>query len=129
MTSHVAGIVGLLMAEISSVDMKGISPPPIPSSTTLYPYVTVSEISNIETENLEGITGVQHSVIQTSTWDRNYETAFTLRAVIKDTLLGYSGTSLTLHIQGINHIMDAELYDSDRELHQLISRFSVWWEV
>lgn len=129
MTSHVAGIVGLLMAEISSSVMRGISPPPIPSLTTAYPYVTVSEISNIETENLEGVTGVQHSVIQTSTWDRNYETAFTLRAVIKDALLGYSGISLALHIQGINHIMDAELYDADRELHQLISRFSVWWEV
>lgn len=121
---HVAGIIQLILQELPDTE---IGPQPVPDDAS-YPYVTIQEILNEDVEDHEGFAGLAMSIIQVNVWDKDYSAAQTKRAAIKDTLRNYSGSAGTSIIQGTNHRLDRELFDGDRELHQLITRFDIGWE-
>lgn len=125
MSSHIASMVGAIMANITSPDLKGIGPTPLPANA-LTPYITVQEIINQDLENMEGKSGLQHSMIQVNCWHNDYETAWTLRERVKG--LNLIGTFKGNKIQAVNHKQDAELYDAERKIHQLITRLMIWFE-
>jgi hypothetical protein len=127
MISKTAGIIQLLMAN----GYTRISPPPVPKLDTFSDYITVHEVTGKELESLTGISGLSNSLMQINCFSRDYEAAYTLRADIKTLLLGnggYSGAAGDRTIQGVNHGLDRELYEAKQELHQHITRLSVWWE-
>jgi hypothetical protein len=131
MISPVAGIITLLNSQFSSPQMVGISPPPLPSNAG-DPYVTVQEIMDLETESMEGQSGLLKSVIQVNVWSNSYETAHALRKAIRDYLLSFSGpiggSPPDATLDAVNHIGGFELNKGLVERHQLISRFKTWWQ-
>lgn len=125
--SRIAELVKFLMGHDPNPALGGISPHPVPARAVM-PYVTIREILAKELESLNGRSGLVRTIEQVECWDSDYERAHQLREFIKDRLLQFSGPIDTRTVDGpINHVMDVELYDGTRELHQLASRFQVWW--
>lgn len=131
--SRVASVIGVISQYVDGVG--GISPVPVPPRITL-PYITVHEILTRELQNLTGRSGLAQTLMQVNCWAKTYEAAYALRDQVKDSfLLDSRGLgpvqSNTLssgqRIEGVNHDRDFELYDANRELHQLIVRFSIWF--
>ncbi len=81
-----------------------------------------------ELESLTGKSGMDMTIMQVNCWHTSYESAWTMRELIKDLMLGYTGTTLGLNIKSTTHAGDREFYDGQRELHQHVARFQIWWE-
>lgn len=126
--SHTAAIVQF----INALSIAVAGPPPLPLNAAL-PYVTVREVIASELESLTGKSNLTRTVMQVECWSKDYEMANSIRESIKGPgdgsgLLGAYGAVGTRNVQGpINHIMDAELYHERLEIHQLITRYLVWW--
>lgn len=83
---------------------------------------TVHEILGKREEVLDGTNaGLLRTQMQINLWHYDYEVAALAREDVRDFLL--FNTPITLN--GVNHQIDTELYDGDRELHQLITRLIV----
>lgn len=126
MTSNVASTISLLLGAGLSPTIGGISPAPVPKNA-VWPYVTVQDSFSKELESLTGSSGLLRSKIQINCWDKDYENAWQLRAAIKSYLLPFKGTAGSQTIQDVKHGNDHELYDGQRELHQLILYVFIWW--
>ena len=130
MASHVAAVINLILDQFYPSTVKGVSPPPLPSKAS-YPYVTVHEVSGIELENIVGPSGLVKSVVQVNCWDVDYERGWQARKSIQDYLSTFSGdviisSAVEAVIHSVNHVGTSHLYDGDREVHQLITRLSIW---
>lgn len=126
MTSYVASIVNVIERSVQAA-IGSISPPPVPPNAN-FPYITVHQIGKTEVESLTGVSGLTRTVIQVNCWHPDYETAFSLRHTIQGVILAFTGDTLGNSLQASNPLHDMELFDGVRELHQLIGRYSVWWE-
>ena len=132
MSSYVAALVTLIGEEsqpsgLGGLLVAGVSVPPVPKWAT-FPWITVQQLPSREVESMTGTSGLAATMMQVNCWDKDYEQAWDLREAVKELLLSYTGEIGDSYIQAVNHGIDAELYDSQRELHQLIVRFRVWWE-
>lgn len=136
--SYVAGVVTLLKAAFASpLQIGGISPPPLPASAfptstsldlALRPYLTVQQIGNSELQSLAGLSGLNRTIMQVNCWHPSYESAFSIREAVRDVLMPFAGATAGLTIQAVNHVQDTELEDGTRMLHQLVTRYAIWWE-
>lgn len=125
--SHTAGLIQFIQTMTLDPAIGGIGPVPLPQDAVL-PYVTVQLISAIEIESQDGPSGLIKTIMQVNCWSKDLEQASLTRQQIKDALLGGFFDSEDVHVDGpINHIMDTELYDPNRELHQCISRSLIYW--
>lgn len=132
--SHVGGLIDYIKALVFEPQPRGYTPTKLPFKAQM-PHVTVIELSAKELENLVDISELTQTIMQVSCWSKDYSEAFQVREAIKANTLYFSGpvlnsigTDTGLVIQGVNHVLDTELWDSDRELHQLITRYKIWWE-
>src|SRR2546428_43394 len=103
---------------VARPDLAGsISPVPVPPNAS-FPYVTVQQPTDEEVESLEGLSGLTNTTLQVNCWHRDYETAFSLRASLRDPLLALTGAvdGSGLIIQAINYRGTADLFDGVREL-------------
>jgi len=123
--TFVAEVIQLLKNHFTS-SLGGISPVPLPPSAA-FPYVTVQEITVKEVESLQGLSGVQFTVIQVNVWAKDFESAGTMRDSAKAYLCGFSGTAGSRFIQGVNPVVDSMLHDGVRSLHQGVTRVSIAW--
>lgn len=127
--SHVAALVQVIQGLSLSPTPGGISPVPLPKGAS-FPYITVRKVHGTELENLSGRSNLLETVMQVDFWSKDYEEAFSMQTAVKDALLegiGVSGGSTGFTLKTCNHVNDAELFDDVRELHQLITRFHIWW--
>lgn len=122
--SYTAGLVALLSANVAG---SPYAVPPVPENAT-FPYTTIREISSIDLESLSGPSGLARSVIQVECWSPLFDAAWNHRKLIKTFLLPYKGAAGTLVIAAVNHAGDRQIYDGNRELHQILSSFLIWWE-
>ncbi len=128
MTSHVAGIIILLRAQVFDPVLKGASPVPV-KPTFVFPWVTVREAAGRELQSLTGPSGLVETLMQINVWSKDYDEAYALRSAIKSYLLPYTGAAGSENIQGVTHHLDSELSDDQRELHQAVLILKVWWGV
>lgn len=125
--SHVAALIQYIQDLTLDPVLGGIQPPPLPNDAT-YPYVTVHKIMGDDpAKTLDGPSGLQRTVMQINVWSPDYEEANSTKDAIKDALIGVFGPVGSLTVEGAYHMMDAELYNPERSLHQLITRLMVWW--
>jgi hypothetical protein len=126
--SRVAACVQLILANnAGNAICRGVSPRPLPDNGP-FPYITVQEPTDRKLLTLTGPTGISESFIQFNCWSKDYEEANTSREALKIILDDYSGAAGSRVIDSSDHNLDTELYDGDRELHQLITRYHIWWE-
>lgn len=126
MTSCTASTISVLLGASLSPTIGGISPPPVPPSA-IWPYITVQDSFSRELESLGGSSGLLRSKIQINCWSKDYEQAWQMRLAVKNFLLPYKGTAGSQTIQDVKHGGDHELYDGQREIHQLILTVWIWW--
>jgi hypothetical protein len=129
----------------SYIGVAGVSLAPLPdnalndnpvSTVYLLPWITIVEIDSKNIQTLSGSAGVGPTIVQFNVWGQDYEYASLARQKINTILEGFSGTisktidSFTASIvcQGGNHIGNHELYDGERKLYQLISRWTLYFE-
>lgn len=128
-SSYVAGVIRVIELALAQV-VGSISPTPVPSSA-VFPYVVVRQIVNTEVESLLGLSNLNQTMMQVECWHPSYEVAFALRQSIRNALMAgvgpISGSGLT--IDAINTRGETDLYDGQRELHELIARYGIWWSV
>lgn len=137
MASNVAGVVNLLLALSTHVGYSGISPVPLPDDafkSSQEPWVTVQEILNTHLTTHDGDSDMGPSIIQVNCWNSDYEKAYEVRFYVDVLLRNYVGTMITMVgarevvAQGTIFRGFHELYDPERELHQLIVRYTIWFE-
>lgn len=107
-----------------------VSPPPVPPEAS-FPYLTLQQIVGREEESLEGLSQLTGTHLQFNCWSTLYDEAFALRAAIVESLPLTPGSiaGSGLAIDAVSDYRYSELYDAERELHQLILRVLVWWTV
>lgn len=142
--SNIAAVISALVGLPGQMSIAGISPVPLPDDafkTVAGPWVTVQEISTKELQTQSGGSGVGPSIIQVNVWNAQYEYADAARKRIYNILSNLSGSisvsgsvgggsvSGAVVCQGSNFMGNHELYDPIRELHQLVSRFQMWFEI
>ena len=128
MASNIAAIITRLRDQLSlGTDYNGIGPVPVPDNATL-PYITVQQIMLTKLQSHDGDSGVGPCLMQVNCFDKNYETADALRALVDEALDGLAGVFAGVTSQGANHNHSHDIYDSERELHQCVTRHTVWFE-
>lgn len=119
----------ILLVALNPASYAKITTPPLQRSATQpLPYITVQTVTSTEMDSHDGRSFLIECIIQVNCWHKIYDTAFLLREAVKDALIPFSGPVLDVMVQGGNHIVDRELYNSDIEAHQLITRISMWFE-
>jgi len=124
--SRVAGLLQIIDG-VEGVAESG--PGPLPAKAQ-FPYVIVKQVTGKELENLTEKSGLISTIMQVECWDKDYEVAWALRELIKNTLLvtgGAAGTSGQV-ISSVNHDHDRELYDDRQACWEAICRLHIWWE-
>lgn len=96
------------------------------------PTITWQVIDSQEVESLSGYSALTRTTMQISVWDVSYDNAAAVRDTVVVGLRGRSGTygSLpgpTIVLDYVTNFRYRELYDGERELHQLILRVDMWW--
>lgn len=126
--SRLGALVKFIKTLTFSPALAGIGPNPLPLNAT-FPYVIVREIFSVDQVILTGRNGTTRSILQVEVWSKGYDEAYHTRETIKNGLIDYAGAlDARTTIGPIAHVIDVELYDARVELHQLISRFEIWWE-
>ena len=123
--SNVAAVVALLK---NMSGLGGISPTPIPDNAPM-PYITVKQIRWDKLQTFSGSSGVGPAIMQVDCYDKDYEAADAIRRAAGLILDAPALSSSGVTIQGSNHFADHDLYDDDRQLHQCITRYRIWFEV
>jgi len=117
---------------------EGVGPVPLPpgagaakvrdnASNRFKSYITVQEISAKDLFSLTGPSNYVDSIMQINCWCADREEAHRMRTRVKALLINHSGAVGSLNIDGSEHVLDAVLYDSDREVHQSIVRIHMAW--
>lgn len=143
--SNVGAIIKKVNTDLASqTTIMGISPVPLPPNAfdgfpvdvagtpAFNVWITVQEISANYVQNLSGSSGVGPCLIQLNVWCPDYEYADNLRRRVNAILEGFSGTINgdygSAIVQGGNHRGNFELYDGQRKIHQLITRWLLFME-
>jgi hypothetical protein len=124
--SHTGGVTAAITANLSG-HFTDVTPPPVPDNAT-FPYITILEIGAVELESLTGKSGLVRSVMQVNCWSKDYEECWALRKLVKDMLMAFTGAIGGETIDAVNHSSDRQLYDPQRELHECVASFIIWWE-
>lgn len=129
MTSRNGSLITIIESLFGSpMTIGGVGLTPLPPNPKL-PWVTVQEISIREEEKLDAArVGLVLTVAQINVWDSQYSRAFGKREVIRDYLYSFKGVINSNKIAAVNADVDREFYDGTRELHQLVTRFRIYWE-
>lgn len=128
MASNIAAIITRLQNQLTlGIDYGGIGPVPVPDNAPL-PFITVQQIMHMRLQSHDGDSGVGPSMMQVNCFSKNYEEADALRALVDLALNGLTGIFAGVVSQGANHNHSHDIYDSERELHQCITRHQVWFE-
>lgn len=131
MASRASGLIALLSSLVPT-SVVGVRIHPLPDNIDgtpiSYPFITIIEGNASKLLSLTGPVGNTDSWFQINVWSNDYEQAAVCRELVKDILDSYAGVAGTRVIDSSDHILDTELYDGDRELHQLITRYHIWWE-
>jgi hypothetical protein len=128
MSSYVAGLVSLIEGTVFVPPIGGVSPYPL-LPTAVLPFINVREVFGRQLQNLSTRSGMIETIMQIDIWSKDYEEAYEIRKTANNALIDTFGSVGSLIISGpIRHVTDAELYDGTRRIHQLISRFHIWWE-
>lgn len=109
-------------------DIAPATPPPLLYTEPL-PHITVHEVSAVDLETLEGYNGTSTGIMQVNCYSKSYDEAYNLRDQVKVVFRTFTlgGMADSLSIQGVNHQLDRELWDGNREIHQHIVRYTVHW--
>lgn len=130
--SELAGITYLLTHGVTGLSSANVAPPPLPSDAA-FPYVTVHMPAGMGLESLNGPSGIKRTLAQVNVWHGSYETAWALRETIRDLILATSGNVGNGRVIEAANMSagygagESELYDTARNLHQLILRIMIWW--
>lgn len=133
MSSRIAGLRALLTMGLASPPaFADFGPPPVPANAQ-FPYVTCHEIGGRELTSHDGRSGLGLKNVQFNCWSPDYEAAWECRRAIMQYLTpsgqrGYRGAAGDQVIADTVFDLDREFYDGERELHQLICSFDIWWE-
>lgn len=125
--SHVAALIQYIQTLVLDPGLGGITPPPLPNDAT-FPYVTVHKIMEDDpAKTLSGPSGLKRTIMQINVWSPDHEEANAALEAIRDASIGLVGPVGSLVADGSYHVADAELFNPERAVHQLISRIMVWW--
>lgn len=128
--SFVAGVAIALRASLASgmPVPTSIAPPPVPENA-IFPVLTVQQVGGSEGEVMEGLDGLTLTQMQFNAWSPNYDEAFALRSNVVVAMAALTGAiaGTPLVVDEATGFTYRELYDAERELHQLILRCIVWW--
>lgn len=117
----------LLVAGLAGGTYTKISAPPVPR-TALYPYITIQSVMAQELYTHDGLSDLLDDMIQINCWDKVYDRAYNLRKSAKGIILPNTITISGVTIQGFVHVVDREIFNSETETHQLITRIRMWVE-
>lgn len=126
--SFIAGMRAMLESQPLQPTPTRIAPNPVLPDAR-FPQLTLNQVGGEELESLEGLSGLTQTIQQINAWSPSYEDAFALRAAVVAMLSTFTGSAGTtgLVVDCATMFTYRELYDAERELHQLIVRCVVWW--
>ena len=132
--SYVAGLRGIILharfTEVLRPYPRVVHPPPL-SAEDEFPAITLHTVYGSPIESHDGLSDLVPAVMQVNCWSPSYDEASALRESLTENVLSvFSGdvpnTDLSLQATATEFRFQ-ELYDAERELHQVILRCSCWW--
>ena len=130
-----SGLVSALVTLLQTVNppiAQNFTPPPLPDEASVnwpIPWIVVRNVTTKKVKDLSGDAGLAWSIMQVECWSNQYDSADVCRGLVKNKLEDIpSGTVVNnLTIDGSTHVIDTDIYNGSKELHQLITRYKVWW--
>lgn len=117
----------ILVNSLEASTYTKITPPPVPRGAT-FPHITILVMNAEEIDSHDGVSRLLQAIVQVNCFSKSYNEAFQLRDAVKHVLLPFDDEVQGVIVQGVNHVADRELYNSETKVHQLVSRVLMWFE-
>jgi len=100
--------------------------PNILPQNVAYPAISYMRVTGPRIHSHSGSSGLAHPLFQVDQWATTYSGVKDLAEKVRLRLQGFSGTVVTVVINGILFVGDRDSYDDEVEVFRVISEYRVW---